>query len=94
MNTQYDVLIVGSGMVGAALGCALGNSGLRVALIDANPPPSGWPEDSIDLRVSAITLASQAVFQSLGAWEAMTTQAESMTRSLPAFDHAGSWFPT
>ena len=54
-------------MVGAALGCALGDSGLKVAVLDqrASEPP---PAQGYDLRVSAITLASVAIFQAVGVW--------------------------
>ncbi|MDQ7017006.1 MAG: NAD(P)-binding protein, partial [Gammaproteobacteria bacterium] len=33
-QTRFDVIVVGAGMVGAALACALGLSGKRVALLE------------------------------------------------------------
>ena len=32
---QYDLIIIGGGMVGASLACALSGQGLRIALIEA-----------------------------------------------------------
>jgi len=66
VNSRYDVLIAGGGMVGGTLACALGDSGLKVGVIEpqaATTPPTGY-----DLRVSAITLASQTVFENIGVW--------------------------
>ena len=68
---QYDVLIIGGGMVGATLACALGELPLRVGLIDPAGQPATATPDKFDLRVSAITRASQRVFMALGVWEAM-----------------------
>ena len=56
-------------MVGATLACALGGGSLKVALIESQvilPMQEGQ-----DLRVSAITPASRAVFENLGAWAGM-----------------------
>jgi 2-octaprenylphenol hydroxylase len=69
MKKSYDVVIAGGSMVGATLATALGDSGLQVAVIE--PHILGSLTDEPDLRVSAVTLASQTVFENLGVWEAM-----------------------
>jgi 2-octaprenyl-3-methyl-6-methoxy-1,4-benzoquinol hydroxylase len=68
MNNEYDVLIVGGGMVGATLGCALGGSGLRVAVLEETPPVTFSPEQPHDLRVSAVSVASACILKTIGAW--------------------------
>lgn len=65
---DFDVVIVGGGLVGSALACALGDSTLRVALIEHAAPAPASLHGDYDLRVSALTLASRALLQSLGAW--------------------------
>ncbi len=67
----YDIVIVGAGMTGLTLACALKDTPLNIALVEAHPPVRG-PERGFDLRVSAITRASEHIFSALGAWEAMT----------------------
>ena len=62
MNEHYDVVIVGGGMVGATLGCALGGSPLRVAVLEDAPPAAFEPGQPHDLRVSAISIASASIF--------------------------------
>lgn len=62
---DYDVTIAGSGIVGLTLACALKESGLRVALIDAKPRTAGLSQH----RAYAITLMSGRIFSGLGIWE-------------------------
>ena len=90
MKTDFDIIIVGAGMVGSALACALGMQGLQVAVIEAHQPDFDWPDDSVDQRVSAITCASQQIFTSLGAWEAMCRQRVSPYRDMRVWDATGS----
>lgn len=72
MNTDYDILIAGGGMVGGTLACALGGSSLKVCVIE--PQAAAAMEKGHGLRVSAITLASQTVFENVGAWASMRAQ--------------------
>jgi 2-octaprenylphenol hydroxylase len=88
-DRAYDVIIVGAGMVGAALACALDGSALRIAVIEARPPARDWPADSTDLRVSAITQASQRIFTAVDAWPTMVAQRVSPFREMHVWD-AGS----
>lgn len=68
---HYDIVIVGGGMVGATLACALADSSLKIALIEAHEMNFNWPEGSHDIRVSAVTHASQHIFENIDAWERM-----------------------
>jgi len=64
----YDVIIIGGGMVGATLACDLARQHRSVALIEARPPEPFQSDDPFDLRVSAISRASQHIFEGLEVW--------------------------
>jgi 2-octaprenylphenol hydroxylase len=86
---QQDVAIVGGGMVGAALGCALGEIGFRVAVIEAREPPADWPQDTVDARTSALTRGSEYILRNLGVWERMAALRVSAYRRMHVWDAAG-----
>ena len=69
---NFDCVVVGGGMVGAASALALSQLGLTVALIEQYEPKSFDKEQNLDLRVSAISLASQYLLEQLGAWSQVT----------------------
>ena len=69
MKAQYDVVIVGGGMVGATLGCALGGAALRVAVVEGERPPAFAAEQAPDIRVSAVSIASASILSTIGAWQ-------------------------
>ena len=89
MKINYDIVIVGGGMVGATLACALGNSALKVALLD-HAPAASPPEKDYDLRVSALTLASRALFENLGAWDGMARRRVSRVAEMRVWSGADS----
>jgi 2-octaprenyl-6-methoxyphenol hydroxylase len=70
MSTErYQVVVVGAGLVGAATALALGRQGLRVALVERQPPQ--LPADAWDTRIYAISPAHQRFLEGLGAWQRM-----------------------
>ena len=66
-SERYQVVIVGAGLVGAAAALALGRQGLRVALVERQPP--SLPDAAWDTRIYAITPANQRFLERLGAWQ-------------------------
>jgi 2-octaprenyl-3-methyl-6-methoxy-1,4-benzoquinol hydroxylase len=69
MTKQYDVIIVGAGMVGAAIACGLARSDLKVAVVDPLVPSPFVEGESPHIRVSAISYASEQILRNLGAWQ-------------------------
>lgn len=68
-DSLYDVVIVGAGLVGASLARALARSDLELALIEPAPPSA--PSEDWDSRIYALSPASQAFLERIGAWEAI-----------------------
>jgi len=89
-RTDYDVVIVGGGMVGATLACALGDTTLRVALVEANSDMPQWNLSDYALRVSAITHASQQIFEILGIWPAIEERRAYAFRDMHVWDATGN----
>lgn len=87
-ETQFEIIVVGGGMVGTALARALGQKGRRVALIEAHEPKAWHDGDDYDLRVSAINRYSQRFFEQLQAWEGMTRRRVSTYRRMCVWDSA------
>lgn len=85
----FDIVIVGGAMVGAALACALRGMGWRIAVIEGRPPQREWPTGEIDLRVSALSRASQRVLQRLGAWPRICELGASVYREMVVWDAVG-----
>ena len=76
-------------MVGAALACALAQRDFSVALLEAREPAFVWDPAGHDLRVSAITRASQRLLQNLGAWQAMLDERATPYQQMHVWDRAG-----
>lgn len=73
---SFDIIIVGAGMVGATVALALADSGLRLAVLDARPVQTDYQPtvNEFDARVSAMTHASQRLFEELGVWPQIQQQ--------------------
>lgn len=89
-SQQFDVLIVGGGMVGATLACALGDTGMTVAVIESHEANFPWPPADYDNRVSAITRATQNVFSHIGAWAGMCERRVAPYYAMDVWDATGN----
>ena len=88
-HIDYDVLIIGAGMVGATLAAALGRAGFHVALMDRGPPPPPFSGDAYGLRVSAVNRASQQILANVDAWSSLQSWRVSPYQRMEVWD-AGS----
>lgn len=70
-KNKFEVIIVGGGIVGATLAATLAEAEINVALLDKFKPQRNWPEETVDIRVSALTKASQNIFETLNVWQSM-----------------------
>lgn len=84
-----DVVVAGGGMVGATLALGLERDGFSVALIEARPPPLEWDLDGHDLRVSAITRASQRLLDRLGVWASIQSDRATPYQQMRVWDRGG-----
>lgn len=90
MIEQFDIIIVGGGMVGAALACGLGNSSLKVAVIEQHLPEAYNPEQPHDLRVSALSIASRTIMETVGAWQGVEQRRLCPFKRMRVWETAGN----
>ena len=86
---RYNTVIVGGGLVGATLALALGEIGLRVAIVERSAAPASPPGPVRDLRVSAFTVASERILRALGAWEALPVERIGPMREMHVWERTG-----
>ncbi|WBU53213.1 UbiH/UbiF/VisC/COQ6 family ubiquinone biosynthesis hydroxylase [Paracoccus sp. SCSIO 75233] len=75
MRNEYDVVIAGGGLNGPALGLALADAGLRVAVVDA-APERARADDSFDGRAYALALASVRLLGGIGVCDGLAETAQ------------------
>ena len=89
MKDEFDIVIVGGGVVGATLACALKDSGLSLALIDSQSPANYDPKGEVDLRVFALSYSSRRILERVGAWETLAAARVSPYREMRVWDAGG-----
>lgn len=80
-----DVLIVGGGLVGAALALALRDSPLSVLLLEGRALDLSATPESWDSRIYAINGASRRWLESIGAWQGLACQRLQAVQSMQIF---------
>jgi 2-polyprenylphenol 6-hydroxylase len=92
MSHQFDIVIIGGGMVGACVAALIASepalSDVRVALIEAHLPSMPPPNSDVDLRVSAISRASERILQRAQAWPHVPLEYRSDYQAMTVWDAA------
>ncbi|MDG2141250.1 MAG: UbiH/UbiF/VisC/COQ6 family ubiquinone biosynthesis hydroxylase [Gammaproteobacteria bacterium] len=94
-DRDYDIIIVGAGIVGLTIAKLFGNTALSVALIDKNEPSShvvlGKGRDQhFDPRVSALSIASKNILKDLNAWHSISQGRLCDYRDMQVWDADGT----
>lgn len=76
MKQHYDIVIIGGGMVGASLACALLPASealdLNIAVIETHPLPADESlsyQPSYDSRATALAYGSRTIYETMGVWD-------------------------
>ena len=73
-SKPYDVAIIGGGLVGASLACALAPLGLKIVLVEAVPFRAS-AQASYDDRTLALSASSCLILKGLGLWPLLESNA-------------------
>lgn len=78
MNNEYDIAIVGGGLIGISLALALAKLPLRIVIIDA--APKQIYTDNLDERPLALSYASWQIFKALNIYQEISDIAIPITK--------------
>ena len=73
-GTDCDIAIIGGGMVGATLACALAPLPLRIVMIESAEPELGAPP-TYDDRAIALSYGTRRILDSIGVWPHLAAEA-------------------
>ncbi|MBS0357857.1 MAG: UbiH/UbiF/VisC/COQ6 family ubiquinone biosynthesis hydroxylase [Proteobacteria bacterium] len=91
MDKSYDLVIVGAGLVGLTLACALGHSRFHIAVLENRPHKEiDLSDKNYDARVYAITRASENILNHIGAWAEIVNTRTSPYQKMHVWDDKGS----
>lgn len=85
---EFDIVIVGGGIVGASLAATLKSSGLRLALIEGQALPS--LDSEWDSRIYAFTPGNVGFLHECGAWQRLDTSRVQQVEEMRVFGDTGA----
>jgi len=89
MRNEFDLVIIGGGLVGLSLARALARSGLRQALIEPQPPAVVPADPSWDNRVYALSPGSVAFLEDCGTWQRLPQDRITRVEAMQVHGDAG-----
>ena len=88
-DAKYDVVVAGGGLVGATLALALGEMGLRVAVVERSSDRAAAPGPEYGTRVSAFTVASERILRALEVWPVLPAERIGPMREMHVWERTG-----
>ncbi len=86
---NLEILVIGAGMNGGAMACALAQAGFTVGVVERQTPLLEWDASDYDPRVSALTRASQNLLRNLDVWPAMQSERVAAYGAMHVWDAGG-----
>jgi 2-octaprenylphenol hydroxylase len=96
-SADFDILVVGGGMIGSAAALGLSRQGWRVGLVESQVLDSlvtdihpATAVDDFEPRVSALSLASQRLLDQLGVWAGVRQSRHCPYQAMTVWDGDGT----
>jgi len=90
MSRDFDVIVVGCGLVGASFALALAPAGLSVAVIEPGELAPAADPDDLDVRIYAVSPGSAAFLDSCGAWAGVALERRERVETMRIFGDVAS----
>lgn len=92
MPIHANIIIVGAGLVGSALACALAQQDkkLSILVLEASSNIQCFDKDAFDPRVVALSGCSTEFLESLGVWQTIVQQRVSAYQGMSVWDGEGN----
>ncbi|SMF22696.1 2-octaprenylphenol hydroxylase [Alteromonadaceae bacterium Bs31] len=91
---NFDVIIIGAGMVGATLAAMLASGAqtkdLNIAIVDAADEPRTFSGEVFDARVVALSKQSENIFRELEIWQTITAERACPYYAMDVWDAEGT----
>ena len=75
VHTQFDCIVLGGGLIGLTAALALSKLDLNIAIVERNPLEK-LRNSSGDQRTSAISASGKVMFDTIGIWDLLKSNAE------------------
>ncbi|MEM7304119.1 MAG: FAD-dependent monooxygenase [Pseudomonadota bacterium] len=87
---EFDIVIIGGGIVGATAACRLADQFARIALIDIGTSAPWNLNNPFGLRVSALNLATINLFEQINIWESVLAMRAYPYRSMYVWEQSSN----